>query len=168
MVCTDAGNRGVILGGGVEPGAEICSRDAQSVADAIEEQQAELGAGPGEAEHDVSGVTSSFADGAARDLSLDDDGSDVAGVGVERDFGPLRRERPFFLATAQTLEEIVERGAAGHSLEDAVEQRGQIGGLLGRGRELAILPAPIEPPSHAPRGFAGVQRRRFRSQVIWS
>jgi hypothetical protein len=59
-------------------------------------------------------------------------------------------------ATAQTLEEIVERSVSGLALEDAVEQGGQIDGLFRRRRELVAFQASVEPPDHAPRDFEGV------------
>src|SRR5271166_3565733 len=46
--------------------------DLQSGAEVIEERDFELGAGLGEAEHDVAGDASSFADGSAGDFSFGD------------------------------------------------------------------------------------------------
>ena len=134
------------------------SRDSETVAKVVEERDFELGAGLGEAEHDVSGDASFFADRPAGDFSLGDDGANVvfAGVGVEGNFRPLEHAQQLVLVGVEALEEPVERGVSGSAFEDAVEAGREFGGALWAGGELERLELPIEPPDHSPRDVDGV------------
>jgi len=117
----------------------------------VEERDFELGAGLGEAEHDVAGEASPFADGSAGDLSLGDDGADVVfgGVGVEGNFGPLEHAQEFVLVGEETSEEPVERRVSGSAFEDAVEARLEFGGSFRARIELERLELAIEPPDRS-------------------
>ena len=69
------------------------SGDPETRAEVVEERDFELGAGLGEAEHDVAGCASLFADRSARDISFCDDGAKVVfgTIGVEGNLGPLEQ-----------------------------------------------------------------------------
>jgi len=151
-------NRGKFPGegsawGGANEGCEVgdCGAgDAEAGAEIVEERDFEFLAGLGEAEHDVAGLATPFADGSAGDLALGDEGADVVfgSVGVERDFRPLEHAQEFVLAPEQAFQQTIERRIAGSAIEDAVELRAQKACPFRARRELVILQAPIEPPDH--------------------
>ena len=132
--------------------------DLEARAEVIEERDLEFGAGLGEAEHDVAGDASSFADRSAGDFSFGDDGADVVFgcVGVEGNLRPLEHAQQFVLVGEEALEEPVERGVSGSAFEDAVEAGSQFGGALWAGVGLERLELAIEPPDHLPGDFDGV------------
>src|SRR4028119_735485 len=77
--------------------------DAQSVPEVAVERDAELAAGPHQAEQDVAGGAPVLAHGAAADLPLGDAGPDVVlgAVGVQRDLRALEHAQQLGLAPAQ-------------------------------------------------------------------
>jgi hypothetical protein len=69
--------------------------DAQPIPEIVPERQPELLAGLHQAEQAVTCLATRAADGAARDLSLDDDPAQIPlrRVGMERDLGSLENVR---------------------------------------------------------------------------
>lgn len=97
--------------------------DAQPIPEIVPERQAKFLAGLHQAEQAVTRLAAMAADGAARDLSLDDDAAQIPlrRIGMERDLGSLENAQQLGLATPQPSQQRVKFTIAGADGEYPIE-----------------------------------------------
>src|SRR6476646_5802757 len=123
--------RGVLASGGLtaapdevwQIGNVWLASNAEPVAEAVPECDAEFGCGAHQSEECVAAVASIGAARAATDLTLGYMETDVAlgAVGVERYLWAIEHNQQLGLVGVQSREQAIERDEAGTSTEDAVE-----------------------------------------------
>ena len=143
--------------------------DTQPIAEIMPERKAKLLTGLHQAEQAVARLATRAADGAARDLALDDDAAQIPfrGIGMERDLGSLENAQQLDLATPQPTQQRIEFAIAGADGEYPIEPKLKAAGGTSRGFSPIGFQRFVKVPDELAQGFDVLHlARRRRHQLV--